>query len=90
MNRKVEVFTAGCPVCEPVVEMVKSMACENCEVTVYNLMEHAGNNVIAAKVKDYAITSLPAVAINGELLSCCVNQGVNAEVLRDAGLGQNK
>jgi hypothetical protein len=25
-KRKIEVFTAGCTVCEPVVEMVKGMA----------------------------------------------------------------
>ena len=33
-KRKIEVFTAGCPVCEPVVEMVKSLACcQNSGVT---------------------------------------------------------
>ena len=39
MKRQIEVFTAGCPVCEPVVKMVKEMACDSCEVTVYNLAE---------------------------------------------------
>lgn len=36
-KRKIEVFTAGCPVCEPVVEMVKSFSCSDCGATVYNL-----------------------------------------------------
>ena len=34
-KRKVEIFTAGCPVCEPVVAMVKELACDNCEVHVH-------------------------------------------------------
>ncbi len=38
-KRKIEVFTAGCSVCSPVVDMVKSMACSDCEVIVYNLAE---------------------------------------------------
>jgi hypothetical protein len=35
-KRKVEVFTAGCPVCEGVVNMVNELACPHCEVTIYN------------------------------------------------------
>ena len=36
-KRKIELFTAGCTVCEPVVEMVKGMACSDCDVVIYNL-----------------------------------------------------
>lgn len=35
----IEVFTSGCPLCEPVVKLVKETACSNCEVIVYNLNE---------------------------------------------------
>jgi len=33
-KRKVEIFSAGCPVCEEAVSVVKRMACSSCEVTV--------------------------------------------------------
>lgn len=36
-KRKIEVFTAGCPVCDEAVKMVKSAACQSCEVVVYDL-----------------------------------------------------
>lgn len=86
-KRKIEVFTAGCSVCEPVVEMVKSMACSDCDVVVYNLAETKGNEA-ADKVKIYGIKALPAVAVNGKLLSCCQNKGVSEAELRSAGIGQ--
>lgn len=85
--RKIEVFTAGCPVCEPVVEMVKSMTCESCDVTVYNLAEQCDTKECLSKVKKYNITSLPAVVVNGELLACCAGRGVSSEQLVAAGIG---
>lgn len=36
-KRQIEIFTAGCPVCEPAVALVKEMTCPDCEVTVHNL-----------------------------------------------------
>lgn len=86
-KRKVEVFTAGCPVCEPVVEMVKSLACDSCEVTVYNLSESCDTKACLTKVQEYRITSLPAVVVNGELLSCCSGSGVSREQILSAEIG---
>jgi hypothetical protein len=87
-KRKIEVFTAGCTVCEPVVEMVKSMACTDCDVVVYNLAETSKSKEGADKVKSYGIKALPAVAVNGKLLSCCQNKGVSEAELKSSGIGQ--
>ena len=87
-KRKIEVFTPGCPVCEPVVEMVKAMACSDCEVIVYNIAETSKSKDHSDKVKTYGIKVLPAVAVNGKLLSCCQNKGVSEAALRDAGIEQ--
>lgn len=87
MKRQIEVFTAGCPVCEPVVKMVNEMACDSCEVTVYNLVEQCDSKVCVDKMKEYNVTSLPAVAVNGKLLSCCENRGVSKAELAAAGVG---
>ena len=35
-QRQVEIFSAGCPACEPVVQLVRSIACPSCDVHVLN------------------------------------------------------
>jgi uncharacterized Fe-S center protein len=87
-KRKIELFTAGCTVCEPVVEMVKSMACSDCDVVIYDISKPCDTKECLEKVKTYGIKALPAIAVNGKLLSCCQNKGISAEELRNAGLGQ--
>lgn len=87
-KRKIELFTAGCAVCEPVVEMVKAMACSSCEVVIYNLSQPCETKECLEKVKTYGIKALPAIAVNGKLLSCCQNKGISVEELKNAGIGQ--
>lgn len=87
-KRIIEVFTSGCPLCEPVVKMVRETACSSCEVIVYNLADPCESKVCLDKVKSYGIKTLPAVAVNGNLLSCCENSGVTPASLIDAGVGQ--
>lgn len=82
-KRQVEVFTAGCPVCEPTVQLVQEMACSNCEVTVYDLSKQG-----AEKIQEYGITTVPAVVVDGRLAACCQDSGPNEEQLRAAGIGQ--
>jgi C4-type Zn-finger protein len=33
-KRNIEIFSAGCPVCQETVEMVKRISCASCEVNV--------------------------------------------------------
>jgi glutaredoxin len=84
-KRLVEVFTAGCSVCEGSVQQVKNLACDNCEVVVYDLNKKCDTLECEAKAKEYGIKSVPAVAINGKLVS---NNGIDIEALKAAGLGQ--
>ena len=86
-KRRVEVFTAGCPVCEPTVELVKKVACDSCEVVVYDLNKGCSTNECRDKAEKYGILRLPAIAVDGKLLECCKNGGVSEKVLRDAGVG---
>lgn len=84
VKRKVEVFSAGCPVCEDVVALVQRLACPSCGVEV-----HSMNNIEAVKrAKALGVRSIPAVAIDGQLAGCCAGRGVDEQALRDAGLGQ--
>jgi glutaredoxin 3 len=83
-KRKVEVFSAGCPVCDEAVDMVKKMSCPSCEVIVLDMKDPE----VAARAKELGVKALPAVAVNGELAGCCENKGINPEILRAAGVGQ--
>ncbi len=88
MKRKVEVFTAGCPVCDPVVSLVKETACSNCDVVIYNMAEEFNNREVMNKLKSYGVMRIPAIAVNGALLSCCTDNGILKQDLIDAGIGQ--
>lgn len=85
--KKVEVFTSGCPVCEPVVKLVKQTACPSCEVIIYDLNKGCVTNECRDKAKEYGIKQVPAVAVNGKLLECCQGGTVSEEALRAAGIG---
>lgn len=81
--RKVEVFTAGCPLCDEAVKMVKSVACSSCDVRVLDL--NTPEN--AQRAVDLGIRSVPAVAVDGKLAACCRNGGITEEGLRATGIG---
>jgi len=83
-TRKIEIFSAGCAVCDEVVAQVKAAACSSCEVSVVKMSDTRE----AARAKSLGIRSLPAVVIDGKLASCCTNGGVDLEVLRSLGLGR--
>ena len=82
-KRKVEVFSAGCPACEPTVQLVKSIACPSCDVQVLDMNKPD----VAAKAKQYGVRSVPAVVIDGKLAGCCAGTGPDKEALRAEGLG---
>jgi hypothetical protein len=86
MKRTVEVFTAGCPLCSPVVDLVKSVACDQCDVLTHDLTE-AGNPALR-RARLLGVHTLPAVAVNGALLDCCKGEIISRETLERAGIGQ--
>ena len=89
MKRSVEVFTAGCPVCDPVVQMVKDLACDQCEITIYDLIKQSDDKTCLSKIEAYQIKKVPSVAVDGKLLNCCVNDAISKDELIKAGIGQS-
>lgn len=83
-TRKIEIFSAGCSLCEDVVKQVRDTACSSCDIQVLD-MKAPGTQRRAAEL---GIGSVPAVAIDGKLADCCTGRGVDFNVLRLAGLGQ--
>ena len=82
-KRQVEVFTAGCAVCEPTLKLVRELACSSCEVTVYDLSKEG-----AEKIQEYGIKTVPAVVVDGRLAACCETRGPDERQLRAAGIGR--
>lgn len=83
-RRRVEIFSAGCPLCEQVVQLVNEMACPSCDVTVLDMQEP----YVAERAALYGVGSVPAVAVNEELASCCTAGGPDENALLAAGIGQ--
>ncbi|MBO0341540.1 thioredoxin family protein [Flagellimonas profundi] len=89
MKRQVEVFTANCPVCDPVVKKIKELACDTCEVTTYDLVRLCEDKTCLDKLEKYGIKKVPAVVVNGELLECCKNSAITEMELVEAGIGSH-
>ena len=82
-KRTVEVFSAGCPVCQEAVAQVKGLACSACDVRVLDMHDPA----VAKRAKALGVHLVPAVAVDGALASCCSGRGLDEAALREAGVG---
>lgn len=86
MSRKrlIEVFSAGCAVCDETIDMVQRAACPSCEVAVLNMQDPE----IARRARSLGIRSVPTVVIDGTLAACYSGRGPDEATLRATGLGQ--
>jgi len=82
-RRRIEVFSAGCPVCRKTIEMVERNACPSCEVTVLDMNDAK----VAERANKLGVRSVPSVVIDGKLADCCAGRGPDEATLRAAGLG---
>lgn len=83
-QRKVEVFSAGCGVCEETVSLVKRIACDSCDVSVLDMRD----DQVAERAKRLGVRTVPAVVVDGELAACCEDAGPTESALCAAGIGQ--
>jgi glutaredoxin 3 len=82
-KRKIEIYSAGCPLCVAAVEQVERIACSSCDIEVLDLNEPQ----VAARAQELGINRVPAVLIDGKLAECCATSAVNESVLCAAGVG---
>ncbi len=83
MKRKIEAFSAGCPVCENTIEVANRIACPSCEVEMFDMRK----SEVVARARHYGVKTVPAVVVDGKLTDCCKVQGPEEASLRAAGLG---
>jgi hypothetical protein len=80
---KIKIFSAGCPLCLEVIEVVMREVGSSCEVIVRSMTDARGFGRATA----LGVRSVPAIAIDGKLVSS--GSGIDVmKILRDAGLGQ--
>ena len=79
-KRKVDVFSAGCPVCEDAVDLVQNLACPSCDVTVLDINDPD----VAHRAQTLGIRSIPAFFFfeNGDKASDLA--GANPPALKKA------
>ena len=82
-TRRIEIFSAGCQICEDIIALVKRLACPSCEVTVLNMKDKD----TASRAKKLGIRTIPAVLIDGQLAECCADRGPTESALKAAGIG---
>ena len=80
-KRKVEIFSADCPICREAIRTVKQNACSSCEVIVLDMKD----NKVAERAKLLGVRSVPSVVIDGQLASM---GGIDLPALQEAGLGR--
>ncbi len=57
-------------------------SCESCDVAIYNLNERGMD-----KAREYGVTSVPTIVVDGKVLDCCKRGKPTADDLRAAGIG---
>jgi hypothetical protein len=83
IQRRIEVFSAGCAFCNEVIDAVRREADASCEVIVRSTMDSR----VLARAEQLGIRSVPAVVIDGKVADSCTASGV-VELLKNAGLGK--
>lgn len=83
-KRKIEIYSAGCSICNDVIDQVREAACKSCDIVIRDMMLPE----VQRNAAGLGILSLPAVVIDGKLANCCSGRGVDLDFLRQAGLGQ--
>lgn len=86
-KRRVEVFTAGCPLCQEAVKMVNELACPSCEVVVYDLVKQCESKECLTKVEKYGISRVPTIVVDGKIAECCAGSRPSITALKAAGIG---
>lgn len=77
-KRKIEIYSAGCAVCQETIDLVNKIACSSCDIEILDMKDDS----VAQKAKALGIRSVPAVTVDGKLADCCSGRGPDEGVLR--------
>lgn len=83
---KIQIFSAGCALCDEAITLVKDLACPACEIEVLDMQQAD----VASQARQYGVKRVPAVVVNGKLAECCHGNSINEADLRAAGIGSDR
>lgn len=63
MGKRIEVFTADCPLCKDTLEIIKKEACTECEV----IEQRCSGSECCQPAKNYDIKAVPTVVVDGKV-----------------------
>jgi glutaredoxin 3 len=76
-TRLIEIFSAGCPACSSAIDEVRRVLPETADVAILDMRQ----DDVARRAAALGVRSVPAVAIDGALASCCTVRGVDAAAI---------
>ena len=82
-RRKIEVFSAGCPCCAEVMELIEFLAGNEHDVEIRDMHDPA----VAAAARSYGIRRVPAVVIDGRLADFYAARDLDEVTLTQAIFG---
>lgn len=63
MGKRIEVFTANCPLCKDTLELIKKEACSECEI----IERRCSGDECCQPAKDYRIKAVPTIVVDGKI-----------------------
>lgn len=64
MGKRIEVFTADCPLCKDTLELIKKEACSECEI----IERRCSGDECCEPAKSYGIRAVPTVVADGKII----------------------
>lgn len=69
MSKTIEIFTDSSLFSNSLENKVRDYACSKCSIVVYDASSLDTKRIMTSKTEEYGITTLPAVTIDGKLVS---------------------
>ncbi len=83
-SRQIEIFSAGCPLCEDVISLVNRLACPSCEIRISD----THNAAVGERARTLGIVHVPSVVVDGTVLAAESTSVLDEACLRAAGVGR--
>ncbi len=61
----IEIFSASCPLCRQVIDIVELGKCGGCTEIVHDTTKMTGE--VAAKMEEYGVDAVPTIVIDGKI-----------------------
>lgn len=82
--RHVEIFSDDGTLSRETIALIDQLSCPSCQLQVRNMNDPA----VARHARNLGVTSLPAVVVNGRLVTSTTGGGLDEAALLAAGIGE--